>query len=779
MTETKKKFLDSFPGHIYRYIDASGSRPPVSSREKRDDLNVAGYDAYFTANGFSGQNAQKENCHSINAFYIDIDGRKDEKELEAIKSKLNPSYITETKNGYHIYWLLKEPITKAKTKDWDEQVAKWERIEQAIVLALKSDPVVKDITRILRQPDTIYWKRTDGKFRIKGLYKSRDFYTMDQVAEAFPPAQEELSLEYPVNNDSDKMKRFADNEKKNFFDKVNEKYPMEERDSFKRLVSGDPETLPPTLVSRNQALLITATLMRQAGWSEKRAQDKIGEVGWHGIEKEPGGWNEIRSTINSAYRSGYAYSYKNEVISYNMSAEEQMKIQDAYTAVAKGRKETDKIRFQNYEREIVSRYPYLKKNEIGIIFNYDNGVYRMMTDQEIEDIFFNGLYEDMLWNFRTGKNVSDKIKCMIGIIPDLVLTLDKGCIINVKNGLLNIATREFLPHTPDFVSLVQYNVKYDPEAECPIWERCMDAWTAGEEQTEKKMLLQQYSGYILTSSMYYDKAMFLVGDGGNGKSTFIDTLGMVIGSSAVAHIDLEALYGQYGMKGLIGKRLNIIEEVHGNYYQSNKLKKLVSGEEITIDIKYKDQFTFRPQCKFVFAVNQMPRVDDTSTATERRICAVTFRNNFRENPDTTLRSDKGSLFEERSGILNWMLEGLDSLKKMGRFIVTKEQVQMLAEYRQENSSVEGFIAECLEINPQAEAPARMLYDEYKKYCIADGRKFKANIVFTKEMVSYGKKFERFTWKGRTSGHDNGKFVGVRLAESWRNASGLVPNYYKT
>ena len=501
-----KKFLDNFPGHVYRYIDATGKKPPISSVLKRDDLNVAGYDAYFTVNGFDGKNAQKENCHSINAFFIDIDGRKDEKELKDIKAKLDPSYITETKKGYHIYWLLKSPITKAKTKDWDEQVVRWEKIEQAIVLALKADPVVKDLTRILRQPDTIYWKNTDGQFKIKGLYKSEARYTMDEVAKAFPT--EETAIECPIDIDEDKMKRFADNEKRTFFNQVNEKYPIEDRDSFKKLISATPDTLPSSNM-RNNALLITATLMRQANWSQKKALEHLKTVGWHGL-----GWNEITSTVASAFRSQYTYSYKNEVISYNMSQEEQIKIQDAYNAVAKGRKDTDKIRFQNYEREIISRYPYLKKNEIGLISNYDKGVYRMMSDLEIENIFLNGLYEDMLWNFRTGKNVFDKIKCLLASIPDLVLTPEKGNIVNLRNGLLNIYTKELLPHTPDFVSLVQYKVDYDPNAECPIWEKCMDAWTAGEEQEGKKLLLQQYSGYILTSSMYYDKALFLVGDGG-------------------------------------------------------------------------------------------------------------------------------------------------------------------------------------------------------------------------------------------------------------------------
>ena len=84
-----------------------------------------------------------------------------------------------------------------------------------------------------------------------------------------------------------------------------------------------------------------------------------------------------------------------------------MKIQQAYTSWwQKGRKETDKTRFSNYEYEIRARYPYLKKNESGIFFNYRDGVYRMLSDQEVSGIILNMLYEDMLWGYRTTKFVS-------------------------------------------------------------------------------------------------------------------------------------------------------------------------------------------------------------------------------------------------------------------------------------------------------------------------------------------------------------------------------------
>jgi putative DNA primase/helicase len=516
--------------------------------------------------------------------------------------------------------------------------------------------------------------------------------------------------------------------------------------------------------------------MRQAGWTEQKAYEHILKVGWHGIETESGGLREISTTINSAYRSGYTFSYKNDIIAHNMTHAEQMRIQAAYTSVSKARRETDKIRFSNYEREILIKYPYIRKNEIGLVFNYVGGVYKMMTDQELEGIILNGLYEDMLWGFRTNKSVSDKISCLLSIIPDLELTDDKGYIANVKNGLLNIMTKELMPHTPDFVSLVQYNVVYDPKATCPNWNACLKAWVEGPESEKKELLLQQFSGYCLSSSMTYDKALFIVGDGGNGKSTFVDTIAMVIGNDAVSHIDLESLYGQYGMKGLIGKRLNVIEEVAGNYYQSNKLKKLISGEKVTIDIKYKDQFSFRPQAKFIFAVNLMPRVDDTSTATERRTLAINFKNNFRRNPNTALRTASGLLASELSGILNWMIEGAAKLRDLKGFVETNEQVQMLSEYRQENSSVEGFIAECLTMNQEKIVTSVVVYDEYKKYCTADGRKFKSKIAFTKEMAAYGKRYGTFEYFERSTGKETSRFVGFEISDAWKDENDAFRDY---
>jgi len=765
------KFLSFFPNCKFRYLDLSGSgKPPVSSDIQRDDLNKQGYDSFFTPNGFEGSTATKDNCINLSSFYIDVDKKLSEEDIDRIKAKLDPTFIIQTMNGFHFYWLLDEVIYKEELSEpeWKDAVSRWERIEQAIVATFpEADKAVKDIPRILRVPGSIYFKKTDGTFKIKGVYKQpNNTYSMAEVEGIFPAKSISITeSSKPITN---RIKQMAEAEKINFFERVNEEFPIEERDSFKELIKGDNDYVLPRENCANEALLVTASLTRQAGWSLEKALKHFEETGWHGIELEPNGKYEIASTIKSAYERGYTYSYKNDIISSNMSPTENQRIQQAYTKVAKDRKEQDKVRFSNYEQELLVRHPHLRKNEIGMIYQYKDGVYEELSDQDISDMILNCLYDDMLWGYRTKRNVSDKVACLLSIIPLLVVTDDKGYIANVKNGLLNIHTKELMPHTPDFVSLIQYKVNFDPEAKAPTWIKCLDEWMEGEEAEEKKLLLQQFAGYCLSSSVLHQKALFLVGLPGSGKSTFNDTISMVMGEEATSNINLETLYGQYGMKGIIGKRLNIIEEVGGNYYESDKLKKIISGEKVTIDIKYKDQFTFRPQAKFIFSVNDLPRVNDTSTATERRMCVVGFKNSFQSNPNIYLRDENGLLFAEASGILNWMLDGANSLKEMGKFIITREQVKLLEEYREENSSVEGFLSQCVVLNEFISIDVPSLYEEYKIWSMSDGgRKVKANITFTKEVKAYGAKGNRFTYEPRTSGHSEARFVGIELSPQWQ------------
>ena len=64
---------------------------------------------------------------------------------------------------------------------------------------------------------------------------------MAEIEEAFPIKEEVIA--YPTDTKPNALKKYADEEKKDFFNRVNKKYPIEDRPSFKALISGKPRNI--------------------------------------------------------------------------------------------------------------------------------------------------------------------------------------------------------------------------------------------------------------------------------------------------------------------------------------------------------------------------------------------------------------------------------------------------------------------------------------------------------------------------------------------------------
>lgn len=795
-------FLDFFPNAKFRYIDANHTqniklnpqRPKIIKSETlNNNLNRQGYDSYFTVSGFkAGEYSERaDDIININAFFIDIDGRKDFEEIADICDVLKPTFIIETGRGFHLYWCLDAPIYRDEVSEdeWNDTIVRWKKVQNTIVSRFKGDPAVKDITRIMRVPNTFYWKNTGTKWSlsdeensdtviIKGVEKNiAHTYSIETMEEIFQlnnitqETQNELGPEY--------RQYIQNNHTQDFFGKINSLFPITERDSFKRIVSGEAGTLIEDskngefVYPRHTQLMCAASLMYEAGWTLDYAIETIKKTGWHGVLQERGE-QEIVHAITDVYTKYPLFGRKRQdngeigitqkLIEHNKSDQERARLSQAIVDVMKARKEQDRVRFSVYEQELMKKYPHTLKNEQNIIFMYENGVYKMMLEDNLITLILREMEDDMLLGYRTPKNARDKIACWLTHIKPMRIT-ENTKILNVKNGLLDIETLELKPHTPEFVSLYQSPVAFDPTATAPTFMETLHAWTKGPEAEEKQRLLQQYCGYILMPTMKYAMMMFLVGDGGNGKSTFVDTIARVVGDKGTSHVDLEDINGSFGLQRLIGARLNVVEEVSGGYYKSNKLKSLVSGEPVTINIKYQPQFDMRPEAKFIFAVNEMPKVDDTSLASERRTLIVLFNNNFRDNPDVDLRYSTGKLAQELPGILNWCLAGIKSLNDMGGFVKTEEHLQALREYREESSSFEAYFAECIEYVEGAQLTGMQIYENYQKYCHESGFKMVGKKqTLTKILQQKAHREKKFQFIPRKNGKEDSYFEGIQFTD---------------
>ena len=125
---------------------------------------------------------------------------------------------------------------------------------------------------------------------------------------------------------------------------------------------------------------------------------------------------------------------------------------------------------------------------------------------------------------------------------------------------------------------------------------------------------------------------------------------------------LHGLSGDFGLAPLIGKALAIISDARfsgkgGNIIVERLLS--ISGEDtLTINRKYKDQWTGKLSARLHIISNELPKLGDASAAIVGRILLLPLSQSWlgKEDYELELR-----LQSELPGILNWCLQGLERL----------------------------------------------------------------------------------------------------------------------
>ena len=208
-------------------------------------------------------------------------------------------------------------------------------------------------------------------------------------------------------------------------------------------------------------------------------------------------------------------------------------------------------------------------------------------------------------------------------------------IINVHNGLLNIWTGELREHSPDFLSIVQLPIVYNPNSKCPGILKFLgqvlhpqDVFTALE-----------FIGYLLYKGAAYEKAVMLHGNGDNGKGVFIKVLEAFVGRENCSHVPLQELENdKFSMADLYGKLVNTFADLKSQkLLTTGNFKTLVSGDSVRAQEKYGKPFSYRNHAKLIFSTNKIPDSDDKSYAYYKRWLILSFDKVFHgTSKDTNL-----------------------------------------------------------------------------------------------------------------------------------------------
>ena len=306
--------------------------------------------------------------------------------------------------------------------------------------------------------------------------------------------------------------------------------------------------------------------------------------------------------------------------------------------------------------------------------------------------------------------------------------------INFRNGVLHLDTMELKNHSLDngFRYILDYD--YDPSATCPLFDKFMDDVTQGDKAKEK--LLLEYAGYCISDNdPVAHKAMILLGEGSNGKSTFIEVLQFLAGEDNYSSLTLKDLQKDNHRAQLIGKLFNVAEETPmGSMKDSAVFKTLVTGGTSTAKLLYQNSFNFRNKTKFLFAANDMPKTVDTSTGLMRRLIIVPFDASFKgANINRNILKE---LKQERSGILNRCLNALKDLKaNEWEFTQVQSVDDAVEDYQREINDVSSFAEDCMLQDSQfVYIPVNSFYDAYIMWCEESGKRYRHSLAdFSKKL----------------------------------------------
>ena len=358
------------------------------------------------------------------------------------------------------------------------------------------------------------------------------------------------------------------------------------------------------------------------------------------------------------------------------------------------------------------------------------------------------------------KSLKDTFRDELKIIPN---NDDNTILLNCFNVTLEFDDKGVLtPREHKKEDYLVYKLSYDfnENSKSIIWDKFLNEMLPNEKQ---QLLLHQYVGYTFTTHLKLEKALFLYGEGGNGKSVVQEVITKLLGSENTASVSLGKLTKDPNTIMLIeGKLLNYCSE-NEKTLDLTMFKTLVSGEPVLGKKLYRDIRNVTKYAKLMFNLNSLPNITDEKDSYLRRLLILKFDKTPRVvDPELHFKIIKNEL----SGIFNRILEALRILLKDKGFVFYKELNEILLDYKSENDVFQQYIDEAFETKfPRGLTKVSEIHTCYVIFCNKHGEKALSLPSFGKELVKRG-----FKRKLRNDGsyYDLGVIGGRDFTETNEN-----------
>uniref|UniRef100_A0A7V3E794 SF3 helicase domain-containing protein n=1 Tax=Ignavibacterium album TaxID=591197 RepID=A0A7V3E794_9BACT len=400
---------------------------------------------------------------------------------------------------------------------------------------------------------------------------------------------------------------------------------------------------------------------------------------------------------------------------------------------------TTKFNQSIFVEEFISYYrgQLLYDHKQEIFYFYSNGYFKKYSENQLSS-----LINSFLKNQSYKKEVTDRdVK---GIVNRLKMEdsihMEGGFnqykfLFNLKNGVFDPLTKTIYPHDPKYRFSYQFNVEYDPNAKCRLYEETLNQIFNSDQEIINFFL--RWQCYLFVYDYSYQKMLILYGKGRNGKSLLLNITRSLLGNENVSSERLQDLANDrgYALVNLMNKFLNISQELSGGEIEVDTIKQITGGDLISARPIYKERVKFINNARLIIATNILPRISNFDQAFYQRIDFIEFPNSFADNPDTNLEI---KLKNELPGIFNLIISQFAHIRKEDNSInieVPEKSRESLHSNLASFNSVLEWVSECCLITI-SEGNHKVLslkeaYSHYDRWCSESGGKKMSKNKFKK------------------------------------------------
>ncbi|MDO3110441.1 hypothetical protein [Mycobacteroides abscessus] len=168
---------------------------------------------------------------------------------------------------------------------------------------------------------------------------------------------------------------------------------------------------------------------------------------------------------------------------------------------------------------------------------------------------------------------------------------------------------------------------------------------------DSRALYQEWCGYLVSGDTSREVSLALVGPPRSGKTGLAAGVEAFLGRENVARTTPSQLTRGFGLKQLVGKFAAIVEGGNFTAASTTALCRINTGDSPATG------------CRVMILANDIPTFAGADAPTvEEQLLVVHTWGQVPDDPGFAAR-----LASERSGILNWALDGLDRLNRNGDF----------------------------------------------------------------------------------------------------------------